>query len=386
MPASASAASAASNGSSGGEATTSSSCRPTCTTSRRAARDDRRGRWTMPASQSVVLQNDHIYGNLAEYFAAAAKRYPGPLHRPRPGRGGRSPTATTRWRGSSEQVARARHARALLHDDRPLPQRLPHAVRRSRLRCVLEGGGAARSCRCSGCIRAKSPVGNYEDEMRHLARIIERHPTLRHVLVHGVPTALYADERRRRALAAEIVDGCSTAAGSGPRSSIRSRGAGGMTTPIARALSHVRQLYRPLRTGAADVGLGHAECRALLHLPAGLRLSLERRRFPRRRPRGGAIFRDNALALFKPGGAERRSVSPPAAGCARSRPAPRRTGLPPSPSSPPRWSPSRWRRSSTRCGAARGSGAPPSMIDARLGLGRHDRRLVRARTPPCGRG
>ena len=26
---------------------------------------------------TVVLQNDHIYGNLAEYFAEAARRWPG---------------------------------------------------------------------------------------------------------------------------------------------------------------------------------------------------------------------------------------------------------------------------------------------------------------------
>ncbi|MGO4839745.1 amidohydrolase family protein, partial [Rhizobiaceae sp. 2RAB30] len=33
--------------------------------------------------------------------------------------------------------------------------------------------------------------------MRHLARIVERFPGIHHVLVHGVPTALYSDERDR---------------------------------------------------------------------------------------------------------------------------------------------------------------------------------------------
>ena len=45
-----------------------------------------------------------------------------------------------------------------------------------------------------------SPVGTYEDEMLCLERIAERHPSLRHVIVHGVPTALYADADDRVAL------------------------------------------------------------------------------------------------------------------------------------------------------------------------------------------
>jgi predicted TIM-barrel fold metal-dependent hydrolase len=44
---------------------------------------------------------------------------------------------------------------------------------------------------------AKSPIGTYEDEMRHLAHVVERFPRLRHVLVHGVPTSIYCDEADR---------------------------------------------------------------------------------------------------------------------------------------------------------------------------------------------
>ena len=75
-----------------------------------------------------------------------------------------------------------------------------------------------------------SPVGSYADEMLCLERIIERFPTLRHVLVHGVPTALYADEKDRVTLPDIVVQLMRT--GQVTRScSTRSPGAAGRTIP-----------------------------------------------------------------------------------------------------------------------------------------------------------
>jgi predicted TIM-barrel fold metal-dependent hydrolase len=141
----------------------------------------------------AVLQNDHIYGNLSEYFAEAVSRYP------------------RRFIGLAqvEEAFAYRDAEILrLHDQ----------VGRLRMRGLyFTTTGLFRSgykpmhsdkaydpfwaeveklnIPVSWVQSAKSPVGTYEDELKHLERIIGKFPGIRHVLVHGLPTSLYADER-----------------------------------------------------------------------------------------------------------------------------------------------------------------------------------------------
>lgn len=147
---------------------------------------------------TAVLQNDHIYGNLAEDFAAAAARHPGRfvgtaqveeafayhdaeiarLH-DQVGRLGMRAlyfTTTGLWRSGYRP----------LHDD-PVYESFWAEVQALGLPVFWVQS-------------AESPVGTYEDEMRCLARIVARFPRLRHLLVHGVPTALYADAADRPAL------------------------------------------------------------------------------------------------------------------------------------------------------------------------------------------
>jgi predicted TIM-barrel fold metal-dependent hydrolase len=143
---------------------------------------------------------------------------------------------------------------------------------------------------------AKSPAGDYLDEMRRLARMIERHPTLLHVLVHGVPTSLYADAADRIVWPAEIV---ALLEGGAVWSEILYPIAWGgrMSYPYDRALGHIRQVFD--RFGPARLTWGS-------DMPNVGRYCTYRQAFDylwdrsefmtdadRRR-----LFRDNALGLF----------------------------------------------------------------------------------------
>ena len=128
---------------------------------------------------------------------------------------------------------------------------------------------------------AKSPAGDYLDEMRRLGRIVDRHPAIRHVLVHGVPTGLYADEGDRIVwpeAIAELLD----------RRPVWTEvlypiaWGGRMPYPYARAQHHFRQTYERFGARQARLGLGHAERRPLLHLPAGARVRVGPRELPGR--------------------------------------------------------------------------------------------------------
>jgi predicted TIM-barrel fold metal-dependent hydrolase len=188
---------------------------------------------------TAVLQNDHIYGNLAEDFAAAAKAHPGRfiglaqveeafayhdgeiarLHDQidRLRMAGLYFTTTGMFQGGYK----------VLHSDRAYDP-LWHEVEKLRLPVFWVQS-------------ANSPIGGYEDEMRHLAAIIERFPAIHHVLVHGVPTALFADEKDRLKLP-QIVEELLTQA---PVSAeILYPISWGRTHeyPYARAHLHIRQL------------------------------------------------------------------------------------------------------------------------------------------------
>lgn len=141
--------------------------------------------------KTAVLQNDHIYGNLAKDFAAAAKAHPGRF------------------------VGLAQVEEAFAYTDAELERLHGEIGRLGMVGFYFTTTGMFRSgyrpmhsdsaydpywsfVEKSGLPvfwvqSGSSPVGSYEDEMRHLVKIVERFPGIRHLLVHGVPTALYAD-------------------------------------------------------------------------------------------------------------------------------------------------------------------------------------------------
>jgi predicted TIM-barrel fold metal-dependent hydrolase len=145
-----------------------------------------------------ILQNDHIYGNLAEDFASAGKAHPGRFI------GLAQVDEANAYKDEELAVLRDQVERSgmaglyfttaglsvsgyrPLHDD-PTYDPLWREAARLDLPIFWVQFGS-------------SPVGTYEDEMLCLERIAERHPSLRHVIVHGVPTALYADADDRVAL------------------------------------------------------------------------------------------------------------------------------------------------------------------------------------------
>jgi predicted TIM-barrel fold metal-dependent hydrolase len=148
--------------------------------------------------ETAILQNDHIYGNLAEDFAAAGAVHPGRFI------GLAQVEEAFAWRDDQiaalhRQVGTLKMAGLYftttglfrsgfrpLHDDRLYD---PFWAEVEKLDLPVFWVQSARS-----------PVGSYADEMTCLARIIERFQGMRHVLVHGVPTAIYADENDRLTL------------------------------------------------------------------------------------------------------------------------------------------------------------------------------------------
>ena len=249
--------------------------------------------------ESVVLQNDHIYGNNAEYFADAAKRFPG------------------RFIG----LAQVEEAFAFRDDQMAWLERQARTLGMRGLYFTMTGffrNGYRMLCdapeydefwRLVARLKlpvvwvhsAKSPAGDYLEEMRRLARIIERHPTLRHVLVHGVPTSLYADERDVVRWPEEIV--ALLEGGKVWTELLYPIAWGGkMPYPYARALAHVRQVFdrfgpAPLMWGSDMPNVGryctYRQAFDYLWNGADFLDDAARRR----------IFRDNALGLFAPAGA-----------------------------------------------------------------------------------
>jgi predicted TIM-barrel fold metal-dependent hydrolase len=189
---------------------------------------------------TAVLQNDHIYGNLAEYFADAARRWPGrfiglaQVDEP-------SAYRDEELRALEDQVQRLGmrglyftmtaffgNGYRLLPDD-PTFDPLWRMVGRLDLPVFWVHS-------------ANSPAGDYRDEMGRLRRIVDRHPGIRHVLVHGVPTGLYADAADRVAWPAEVVD----VLDGGPvwtEVLFPIAWGGRMAYPYARAQDHFRQTY-----------------------------------------------------------------------------------------------------------------------------------------------
>jgi len=190
--------------------------------------------------RSVVLQNDHIYGDLAPYFADAAQRFPG------------------RFLGLAQVdepfAYRDDQLAKLDREVQTLGMRGLYftmtAFFRNGYRAFPDEAAFDPLWRLVAEHRlpvfwvhaAKSPAGSYVDEMQRLARIVERHPTIRHVLVHGVPTSLYCDDADRVTLPAPIIR---LLEGGQVYSEILYPIAWGgkMPYPYARAQGHIRQIF-----------------------------------------------------------------------------------------------------------------------------------------------
>lgn len=249
-----------------------------------------------------ILQNDHIYGNLAEDFSAAMKAYPGRFI-------GLAQVEEA-FAYSDGELARLVHQLDDLHMTglyftttglfRNGYARLPDHPDYDPLWREV----ARRKLTVAWVHSARSPVGTYEDEMRHLAALVERYGDIRHVLVHGVPTSLYADENDRLRLPdiVEMVLGFDTVSAE----ILYPIALGGrLEYPYARSLEHARQLVDRFGAGSFVWGSDmpnvarYCTYRQSLtyiwdHAPF---LSGEDRRL---------IFRDNALSLYAgPGGAGR---------------------------------------------------------------------------------
>src|SRR5262245_4833878 len=245
---------------------------------------------------TVVLQNDHIYGHLADYFSEAARRWPGRFiglaqvdepfgFRDAELRALEDQVERLRMRGLYfTMTAFFRNGYRTLPDD-PTFDPLWRAVSRLALQVFR-----AHS--------APSPAGAHRDEMRRLRRIIDRHESIRHVLVHGVPTGLYADDADRLAWPREVAD----LLDGGPvwtEVLYPIAWGGRMPYPYARAQAHFRQTYerfgpRKLLWGSDMPNVGryctYRQALGYLWDYADFLSTEDRRR----------IFRENTLELLAP--------------------------------------------------------------------------------------
>jgi predicted TIM-barrel fold metal-dependent hydrolase len=247
---------------------------------------------------TMVLQNDHIYGNLAEYFAEAARCWPGrfvglaQIDEPFGYRDDELRSLENQVHGLGMRglyftmTGFFRNGYRTLPDD-PTFDGLWRTVARLGLPVFWVHA-------------AKSPAGDYLDEMRRLGRIVDRHPAIRHVLVHGVPTGLYANDQDRIVWPDEIAELLD-------RRPVWTEvlhpiaWGGRMPYPYARAQLHFRQTYdrfgaRKLAWGSDMPNVGryctYRQSMGYVWDHADYLSPDDRRR----------IFRENALELLAPSG------------------------------------------------------------------------------------
>lgn len=244
--------------------------------------------------EAAILQNDHIYGNLAEDFAAAAKAYPG------------------RFRGLAqvEEAFAFRDDQLALFTDqidrlgmvglyftttglfRDGYRRLPDHPDYAPLWREVERRGLTIAWVHSG----DSPVGSYVDEMRHLAAIVEAYPGIRHVLVHGVPTALYADDRDVITLP-DILDRLMKGGAVNAEILYPIGWGGKMEYPYPRAVAHAKQLIETYGVGRFMWGSDMPNVARYCTFRQSLTYISEHAPFLSDADRR-QLFRDNALALY----------------------------------------------------------------------------------------
>jgi len=189
---------------------------------------------------TVVLQNDHIYGNLAEYFAEAAARHPGRFI------GLAQVEEAFAYRDDqmqwlSDQIGRLgtrglyftfagffRNGYTVYYSD---PSYEPFWD------LVAELGLPV-----FWVFISTSPRGGFAEQLRAFRAWHDRHPTIRSVLVHGLPTHIFADDHDVLRFPDYVVDLLETL----PVYSevlYPIMWAGKMNFPFPRAQSHFRQLY-----------------------------------------------------------------------------------------------------------------------------------------------
>jgi predicted TIM-barrel fold metal-dependent hydrolase len=192
---------------------------------------------------TTVLQNDHIYGDLSEYFAEAIARYP------------------------NRFIGLANVDEAFAYRDEQI-ERLHRSVRTLKMNGLyytLSGffrngyreffnaptyypfwdAVAALDIPVFWVFLGDSPAGGFKEEMALFRDWLERYPRIRSVLVHGVPTALFADEHDRLVLPDYMRDILTQY----PVYSevLYPIAWGGRTEyPYRRAQNHIRQLYEQL--------------------------------------------------------------------------------------------------------------------------------------------
>jgi predicted TIM-barrel fold metal-dependent hydrolase len=195
---------------------------------------------------TTVLQNDHIYGDLSEYFAEAIARYP------------------ERFIG----LANVDEAFAYREDQLEVLHRSVNELGMSGLYYTLSGffrngysgyfsdelyypfwdAVSALDIPVFWVFLGDSPMGGFKEEMALFGKWLERYPQIPSVLVHGVPTALFADEKDRvtlpdymREILTQFPVYCEV---------LYPIAWGGKTDyPYARAQDHIHRLYDQLGPG-----------------------------------------------------------------------------------------------------------------------------------------
>lgn len=243
---------------------------------------------------TAVLQNDHIYGDLAEDFATAMRRYPERFI------GLAQVQEASAYR--SDQIARfvdqvERLGMSGLYFTYSGLFRSGYEPRPSDPTYdPLWREVVRRDLPVFWVNRDNSPIGRYEDELEDVAKILERHP-IRSVLVHGLPTSRYADSDEHLSLP-PVVDRMMTQMPVTAELLYPISWGGRFEYPYPKAMVHFRQLVD--RFGASRFAWGS-------DMPNVERYCTYRQTFtyawdhadflddPQRR----AIFRENALALFE---------------------------------------------------------------------------------------
>jgi predicted TIM-barrel fold metal-dependent hydrolase len=244
---------------------------------------------------SAILQNDHIYGDSAEDFAVAAARHPGRFI-------GLAQVQEA-WAFHDSEIAR-------LVDQ---VERLGMAGLYFTYSGLFRGGYATLPsdpaydplwrtvARLDLPVwwvhRDKSPVGSYEDELADLARILERHPTLRSVLVHGLPTSRYADVDDRLRLPTVVERLMTELPVSAELLYLISWG-GKVAFPYTRALVQFRQLFDRFGPGRFIWGSDMPNVERYCTYRQSFSYVWDHAAYLNADDRR-AIFRDNALDLFR---------------------------------------------------------------------------------------
>lgn len=188
----------------------------------------------------VVLQNDHIYGNLAEYFAEAMRQFP------------------DRFYGLAQVEE------AFARDDQQIAE-LERQVRKLGMRGLYVNLSGffrngyteyytapsyqpfwdtvrALNIPVFWVFWARSPIGSFADEMSYFRTWLERYPDIPSVFVHGIPTSLFADADDRLMFpddVAEIIDAFPVYS----EVLYPIIWGGRIDYPFVRAHTHIRQLY-----------------------------------------------------------------------------------------------------------------------------------------------